>query len=612
MFSFCRKDKEDEIKIVPFVPKLITREIQFDGIMEITIIEGRDLLIKDSLSHSSDPFVTIEWGGDTRRTKAITANRKDPKWEQKCLFRVKQDQKDWKIQLVVWDKDLVSENDLMGCVEIPFNCIDKTMDIWVQLQNKKIYDQNEGKFAGFIHLKIELLSKEKVEVEFWKYFVRLVDANGDGVITTEELSYLLSSCSTETVENELKSKEIIAKISKESSKNQCTTDELANFFTSKENTFVQLKCNPITLEKLPENQTEAVYELYCQMDRELNQHLSSGWVTPEEASHGWFLGLTEWALPGDRYTVQNKPSLVNKILVQDRQSGLINEEFIPSAVSLALRSMYQNKVSKMIFDDGKMLSELSHKMGIKYSKPESIKNIEPFIKTYGIDMREALLDISEFKTFNEFFYRKLKPSSRPIHQKDDNKIAISAADCRLLVFDNCDEAKRIWIKGKLFSIDSMLQGLNSAIFNQSSMAIFRLAPQDYHRVHFPVSGKVTKIYPIPGKLFTVNPIAVREEDVNVFTENKRTLLFLESEEFGSVCMVIIGATVVGSIVINVKEGDIVSKGDECNYFAYGGSTVITLFQKGKIRFDEDLVERSLKPLETHILMGDSLGRACST
>jgi len=87
-------------------------------------------------------------------------------------------------------------------------------------------------------------------------------------------------------------------------------------------------------------------------------------------------------------------------------------------------------------------------------------------------------------------------------------------------------------------------------------------------------------------------------------------VFIESEHFGHVCLVIVGATAVGSIVMLVQEGDTVVKGQGCNYFAYGGSTVIALFQKGRIRFDHDLLERTNeKKIETFIRMGDSLGAA---
>ena len=111
----------------------------------------------------------------------------------------------------------------------------------------------------------------------------------------------------------------------------------------------------------------------------------------------------------------------------------------------------------------KMLQNLTLKQGEKYGDPESKKDIQPFIEFFNLDISESLEDITTFNNFNEFFYRKLKPGSRPIHDSDDpvrtpcsflfpdlsivKMIAVSAADCRMHVFPSVDEATRLWIKG---------------------------------------------------------------------------------------------------------------------------------------------------------------------
>jgi len=136
--------------------------------------------------------------------------------------------------------------------------------------------------------------------------------------------------------------------------------------------------------------------------------------------------------------------------------------------------------------------------------------------------------------------------------------------------------------------------------------IARLAPQDYHRFHLPVHCKVGPSRSFDGALFTVNPIAIRE-DVDVYTENKRNLTVLESEEFGTIVYISVGATMVGSIVLTTTEGKAYHKGDEHGYFAFGGSTVLLLFQPGTVIFDADLLINSSKPIETLVKMGNRIG-----
>jgi len=140
------------------------------------------------------------------------------------------------------------------------------------------------------------------------------------------------------------------------------------------------------------------------------------------------------------------------------------------------------------------------------------------------------------------------------------------------------------------------------------MVIARLAPQDYHRWHIPVNGKLGERTPIPGTLFTVNPIAIRQ-NVNVYTRNKREILELQSKEFGFVVMVAVGATMVGSITILIPDGATVRKGDVHGYFSFGGSTVLLFFERGAIKFDDDLVNNSNDQMETLIRVNTRIGRA---
>ena len=143
-------------------------------------------------------------------------------------------------------------------------------------------------------------------------------------------------------------------------------------------------------------------------------------------------------------------------------------------------------------------------------------------------------------------------------------------------------------------------------FAGGSMLISRLCPVDYHRFHFPVNGLPSEPKLINGYLYSVSPIALRK-NINYLVENKRMLTLIDSPEFGSVAMLEVGATNVGSIVQTFVEERVLPKGEEKGLFKFGGSCVITLFERGRIKFEHDLVEQSANFLETYARMGDRLG-----
>ena len=111
------------------------------------------------------------------------------------------------------------------------------------------------------------------------------------------------------------------------------------------------------------------------------------------------------------------------------------------------------------------------------------------------------------ETFNQFFYRKLKPDARPVEAPDDPTRLVSAADCRMMTFETVNEATRLWIKGREFSVARLLGEAyrdQADRYNGGAVAIFRLAPQDYHRFHSPVDGKIGPMTYIAGEYYTVN------------------------------------------------------------------------------------------------------------
>ncbi len=235
--------------------------------------------------------------------------------------------------------------------------------------------------------------------------------------------------------------------------------------------------------------------------------------------------------------------------------------------------------------------------------------IAPFIEAFEIDAREFEKDPSQFDSFNDFFIRKLKKESRPIDR--DPLKAISPADSRALFFQDMDREASFLVKHKSFALNDFLRDdrLASRI-EGGSLMIMRLAPCDYHRFHFPFDCVPSKSRLINGPLYSVNPIALKQ-NIGFLLENKRKITELESDRFGLVLMVEVGATSVGTIVETYRPLAPYSKGDEKGYFSFGGSAILLFFEKGRIEFDPDL-RSPPGGLEIRLLMGQSIGKAlCS-
>jgi phosphatidylserine decarboxylase len=233
--------------------------------------------------------------------------------------------------------------------------------------------------------------------------------------------------------------------------------------------------------------------------------------------------------------------------------------------------------------------------------------ILPFITKYGMDVDEFAKSVFDFKTFNEFFYRALKPAARPIAPGE--RVAVLPADGRHLAFGNADGAPGYYVKGQKFSVPALLGDADLAKrFTGAAILISRLCPVDYHRFHFPVAGTPGESRLINGWLYSVSPVALRR-NLGYLVENKREITLIESPVFGTVAQVEVGATNVGSIRQSYVPGRAVAKGDEKGFFAFGGSCVITLFQRGRIQFDDDLLASSADAIEIYAKMGERLGVA---
>lgn len=244
--------------------------------------------------------------------------------------------------------------------------------------------------------------------------------------------------------------------------------------------------------------------------------------------------------------------------------------------------------------------------GRRMSMPQSAARVAPFIEKYGLDSAEFAESPDSYRSFNEFFYRKLKPEARPID--GDERSVVFPADGRHLGFERASEIRGVFVKGQKFDIAALLGDAKlAARYAHGSLVLSRLCPVDYHRFHFTTAGipRPTKL--IAGPLFSVNPIALRQNLGYLWT-NKRTITELETETLGKVLLMEIGATCVGTIAQTFSPGSAVVKGTEKGYFAFGGSSTITLFEPGAIHLADDLLSHSANQTELYARIGSVMGQ----
>lgn len=244
--------------------------------------------------------------------------------------------------------------------------------------------------------------------------------------------------------------------------------------------------------------------------------------------------------------------------------------------------------------------------GWRMDRPKSRAKVASFIESYGVDPEEFADPVESYGTFNEFFYRQLKPAARPVDA--DPRTAVFPADGRHLAVGDLDAADRFYIKGQSFDLSKFVgDDALAKRFAGGSMIISRLCPVDYHRYHFPVGGQADAVRILDGSLRSVSPLALRRH-LSILWENRRARTLVDSPEFGKVLVMEVGATCVGGMHSTFEPGR-VEKGGPKGYFSFGGSCVTTIFQNGAIRLDADLLEQAAQGREVYARMGERCGQS---
>ena len=292
----------------------------------------------------------------------------------------------------------------------------------------------------------------------------------------------------------------------------------------------------------------------------------------------------------------------HKVKFYNRVSGELEEESIYGEG--ALRWAYYNPVGKLITKLIVKNPIVSRFYGWLMSRSSSRKKIQPFIEQYKVDPSEFLDPPESYADFNEFFFRELKPESRPIDHDDQS--VVFPADGRHLAYTNIHKADTIYAKGQEFNLEQFLGEMSFAHgLEGGTVLISRLCPVDYHRFHAPFSGVAMTPQMVGKSLYSVSPLALSQK-LEYLTENRRWIIPFKLKNDKIAVVVVIGATFVGSAEFTFEPGH-VEKGDELGFFYFGGSCVATILPPGYVELDESLAEHSQNGVESYDRMGRRFG-----
>lgn len=282
-------------------------------------------------------------------------------------------------------------------------------------------------------------------------------------------------------------------------------------------------------------------------------------------------------------------------MIKDRNGEIVvtNEK-----QNILLKKLYGTVCGRVILK-ALTAQAVSKAAGVFMDSRLSVPLIKRFIKSSGIDTSQYVM--KKFRSYNEFFTRRVKRGMRPIDRMPSH--FISPCDSKLTVY-KIDKSSVFRIKGSRYRVSDLIQNdFLAKRYEGGYCMIFRLEVDDYHRYCYIDSGTKTENTFINGELHTVNPIAL--EHYNIYKRNCREYTVLHTENFGDVVQVEVGAMMVGRIVNRHGAAEVV-RGEEKGKFEFGGSTIVLLVQEDMIRIDDDILRNSAENIETVVKYGEKV------
>ena len=264
-----------------------------------------------------------------------------------------------------------------------------------------------------------------------------------------------------------------------------------------------------------------------------------------------------------------------------------------------LRFLYNTVPGRMVLKI--ITSPTISKIGGAYMDCRVSKiHIKGFIKNNNIDMTQY--ETAKYGCFNDCFTRKIKKEMRPINMEENAFIA--PCDGRLSAY-HISENSDFYIKKSYYSVADLIKNSKKVPdFNGGVCLVFRLCVDDYHRYGYVDDGKIVENNYVPGVLHTVRPIALNRYPV--FVQNSREYSVIETNNFGTIAQIEVGALMIGKIKNHQKSG-LVKKGREKGMFLYGGSTIVVLLEKDKVDIDEKYFRNTANDIETKVKFGSTIG-----
>ena len=266
--------------------------------------------------------------------------------------------------------------------------------------------------------------------------------------------------------------------------------------------------------------------------------------------------------------------------------------------------LYRNPVGRCVL---RLLTHpvLSKAIGAFLDSKCSTIFIKPYIRRYQIDL--SAYAGKNYASFNAFFTRKVRPECRPFDQKDE--ALVSPCDGKLSVYP-ISGTTVFPVKGRSYTVGQLLRDEElAAQFYGGYCFVFRLTVDDYHRYCYFDSGQKGRNIVLKGRLHTVRPVALEQEQV--FCENSREYTVLESDHFGRAVQMEVGALMVGRIC-NYHQARAVRRGEEKGRFEFGGSTVILMLQRDRVHPEQVLLDNTANGWETEVRCGERIGSGRST
>jgi len=286
--------------------------------------------------------------------------------------------------------------------------------------------------------------------------------------------------------------------------------------------------------------------------------------------------------------------MVNEMMLKRKRISLEEKN------GYLLTFLYKNAVGRVILKF-MTLPFISKIAGWIMDSRISTIAINSFIKKNNINMAEY--EEKKYISYNDFFTRKVKKECRRIDK--DKNILISPCDSKLTAYEINDNSI-FMIKNSYYKLEDLLKNKElSKKYKNGYCLIFRLCVDDYHRYCYIDNGKKNKNTFIKGVLYTVRPIAL--EKYNIYKENSREYTVLKTENFGDVVQIEVGATMIGRIKNHHEEYQF-NKGEEKGMFLFGGSTIVLLIKKGKVKIDSDILKNTEEGFETIVKLGEKIGK----